>query len=453
MNIFRRTHLPLNPVSGSFPVSGGVTEHDLNDRAMHTGVLAEEYVAFALDGHNHDGIGSASVDHAHLLNGGSTSHSQIDAHINKRIAVPQTELSSAPVNAAVYRIMDTTPAFVGRAGATANSVMALLGEDVVVGASGNPVTIVNITSDLAGTVSVVGAGYVAQPYVHFSEPIPNIPIRIRYGIEMTLDTLPESVLINEPLWVGETDQNVRALVAEIKGGAFDRVVDASQNLQGLDARILTLNNDLAGISNDVADVTNSVNNMTGSVQDLDNDIQGLDGRVGVLEGIVAAGASKQFGIAPEFANMVFDNDGLAASNGTWVSRFESLPNMFHTALQWSTNLSTEQHYRVKVAVKLPNDFGAWDSACPIKIWRKSAGLLDNVALHVTMHDIANAATNIDYMDISNSTTNAWEQFEVAPVSSGNFVANGWFVLTLEAMANGIGNTISIGRIDFNYVTA
>lgn len=453
MNIFRRAHLPLNPVSGSFPISGGVTEHDLNDRDAHSGALNEEYVAFSLDGHSHDGIGSKAVDHTNLLNAGLVSHSQIDAHINKRIAVPQTELSSAPVNAAVYRLADATPAFVGRAGATAGSVMALLGEDIVIGASGNPITIVNITSDLAGNTSVVGMGYVAQPYVHFSEAIPNVPIRIRYGVEMTLDTLPESVLINEPLWVGETDQDVRALVAEIKGGAFDRIIDANQNLQGLDTRIAGLSNDIANVNDNVTGVSNDVSSLSGSVQNIGNDIQDLDGRVGVLEGVIAAGVNKQFGIAPEFANMVFDNNGLTASNGTWVSHFESLPNMFHTALQWSTNLNTEQRYRIKVAVKLPNDFGAWDSTCPIKIWRKSTGSLANVSLHLTLRDIANAATNIDYLDVSSSAINAWEQFEVAPISSGNFVANGWFVLTLEAMANDVDNAISIGRIDFNYVTA
>jgi hypothetical protein len=148
--------------------------------------------------------------------------------------------------------------------------------------------------------------------------------------------------------------------------------------------------------------------------------------------------------------MVFDNAGLPSSNGTWIGKFDSM----HTALNWSTNLSSDQYYRIRLAVKLPSDFGNWDGVCPLKVWRKSAGALSNVGVKVTLHDIAGNVTNINQLDAANGTADTWEQFAAPAITPAtyNFQANGWCYLTLEVKANGVGNDISVGRIDFNYVT-
>lgn len=241
--------------------------HDLSSTEDHSGVLAEAKVEFVGTGHNHSGgTAGAIVAHGSLSENGTYTHAQLDAHIedttnnphgvdavqagavaaSKLIAVPQIENITSLDNS-YYQIQQSSPmVLVGHnAGDDPNRFFSILDEDgtLLMDAGGNVIRIGAITSDQAGTISVVGQGYVAQPYIHLIDGasaayIPNRYVRVRYGVEATVSTMPEDILLRESVWVGETDADLRNLIAGIKGDAFDAasaitLQDAKDNIDNL----------------------------------------------------------------------------------------------------------------------------------------------------------------------------------------------------------------------------
>ena len=206
-----------------------------------------------------------------------------------------------------------------------------------------------------------------------------------------------------------TSGSIEAYVAEIKGAAYDYPILPSQSLLGLHGRLETLES--AG---------------------------------------APSGQEKQFGIAPEFANMVFDNTDIVDSNGTWLGGLDTSEAMMQSFLEWSTNVASLQSYKIRVMVKLPSDFGGWQNVA-MRFWCKGLGVLSNIGLSVTVSDVNGLPTNILNLPVS-FVANTWQAITV-PLSSGTFIANNWLCLTFEAKANGIGNAVRIGRVDFQYLTA
>lgn len=258
---------PVAPDSGYIPVSGNIhlQKHDLNSDADHLGVLPEDKIHFmSLGGHTHDGINSCKFNHSNLDGIGLNSHIEIDNHLGsqanphmvtpfqigaieaqKPIAIPQTEQSDSSVTTTVYRVKAVAPIFVGRnIGINPNSVISLFEMDGTrLANNGLPITITKITSDASGDNSVVGFGYVTNPYIHLTA-IPNKNIKLRYGIECVFERLPETVLLNEPMWVGETTADVRQWISEIKGMAYDTPVAPDKTLLELSNRIDIMERDI-----------------------------------------------------------------------------------------------------------------------------------------------------------------------------------------------------------------
>jgi hypothetical protein len=277
----------LNPIQGLIPDSGDIhfRLHALDSDSDHSGQLLESKILFSpTSGHVHDGIDAAKLSHSDLLGIGLHNHIQIDSHLLNRtnphqvtaaqtgapnalqaIAAPQTEQSVGAVSSSVYQLRALAPIFVGRtSGIDPNALVALIevdGTKLMVG--GVQVTIIKVTSDSAGNDSVIGLGYYANPYLHLSA-IPSKVIRMRYGIESSLGSIPESLLLNEPIWVGETDADIRGLIADIKGMAYDAAVPDDDDLGSLAIRISAIESeiDIATSASLVfkADIISSINN-------------------------------------------------------------------------------------------------------------------------------------------------------------------------------------------------
>jgi len=335
---------------------------------------------------------------------------QLEDLANKPMAIPQGEHSSVPLSGNFYQIMTSMPVFVGLPGMPPELIVSF--DDDIIGASGSPIVVSNITSDLNGLDVVVGNGYVQNPVIWFSENIPNMEVKLRYGIKSSLGGLPENVLLLEPRKIAEMQADTVAWIAQVKGAAHDYAITADQSLLGLDVRLQNLENN----------------------------------------GFQNSGQEKQFGIAPEFANMVFDNSGLLNSNGTWVGGFETEGSVLQTFMEWSTNISTTQTNRMRIMVKLPGDFGMWHGATPIKVWLKGVGAANNVGINATLSDVNGAQTSINNSPIV-VTMNTWQQATLPSIDVGSFSADGWACLTLTTSAKDLGNAIRVGRIDFTYLTA
>lgn len=357
---------------------------------------------------------------------------------NKPLATPQKEVSSGAVATNYYQLTTVSPVFVGNAGSTAAMVIGFA--IPVVGASGNEILITDITSDAAGLNSVVGMGYVLNPFVRFSEPIPNQTISLRYGTQNTLANLPEGVLLIEPMKIAEVQADTQAWIATIKGENYDAPVPTNRSLLALDNRLNSAESDIS--------YTQSV---TGGLSD---SVAYLSNMVNAFQGKIGAGLVKEFGIAPEFSNMVFDDEGIVEADGTWMSGVETGLGNLHTYLEWSTNVpSAPQSNRIRIMVKLPRDFGLWHSLEPIKIWYKGEGNVANVALKVSLHDSFGTLTNLADETIPLHTNfGAWNQYTTSNIANGIFSPEQWMCLTLEASAQDLANKIKIGRIDFKYIT-
>ena len=336
---------------------------------------------------------------------------QLDDLVKKPLAIPQSERLSAPLSGNFYQIMADLPVFVGLPGTPAELIVSL--QDEVIGGSGSPIIVTNITSDLGGLNPVVGDGYVTNPVVWFSENIPSVVITLRYGVKSSLGGLPETVLLMEPRKIAEVQADTNAWIAQIKGTDYDQPISADQTLLGLDERLDQLES--SGIQN--------------------------------------SGQEKEFGIAPEFSNMVFDNSGLSNSNGTWLGGFETEGSMLHTYLDWSTNITVPQTNRMRIMIKMPGDFGAWNGVAPIKVWLKGIGSMSDIGLNITLSDTNGAQTNINNSPIAMAAMNTWEQVALPTINVGAFTPNEWVCLTLTVLARDVGNTIRVGRIDFAYLTA
>jgi len=247
MTIFERTSQPSVSWDDVSPFLHN-QKHDLDSSSDHEGSLSEAKVLFDGLGHKHEGgVSGAVISHTALGDKGGYSHSQIDTHLDniinphtvtavqagavdatKGIAVPQSE-NVATLNDTKYQIQQINPmVFVGQSiGDDPSRFITILEEDgsLMMDGGGTVIRVGAITSDMAGTTSVVGDGYVAQPYIHLidgaSAPYnPNKFVRVRYGIEATVSTMPEDILLREAVWIGETDADLRNLVAEMKGVAY-----------------------------------------------------------------------------------------------------------------------------------------------------------------------------------------------------------------------------------------
>lgn len=169
-----------------------------------------------------------------------------------------------------------------------------------------------------------------------------------------------------------------------------------------------------------------------------------------------SGILREFGIAPEFANMVFDRANNENSQGAWESGCESSlsgqDGGFHNFLQWSTELATRQDGRIRVSVKLPHDFGEWIGSNPVTVWFKAVyENVQDVGLHISIKDTLGLSV-YDSLVNPEASNGGWIHFVVPTFTSGIFEANGWFLLTLSAHVRGQGNSVKIGRIDFKYKT-
>lgn len=364
---------------------------------------------------------------------------ELDGLRNKPLAIPQTERSDSILAVSYYRVTGVAPVFAGYAGATAAMVVSFV--EPVIGNSGNELTIVDITSDAAGLNSVVGTGYVLNPYIHFSEPVPGVVVNLRYGIQSTLGGLPEGVLLVEPMKIAEVQADTQSWIAAIKGTSYDTPVAPTRTLIGLDSR--------------VGAVEGASQMLQGSVSNLSSATVALDNRATALENKVGSNVIKEFGLAPEFANMVFDNSNLVNTDGIWLGGADMGPTSIHTFLEWSTNVvSTPQSNRVRVMVKLPHDFGLWHPLMPIRIWYKGDGDASKIGLNVTVFDEFATVTNISSEPmLFGANIGVWNQHVTSAIENGVFAPNQWICLTFETTAEGVGNTVKIGRIDCKYLTA
>jgi hypothetical protein len=271
--------------------------------------------------------------------------------------------------------------------------------------------------------------------------MPLLEHNLRYGIQSTLGGLPEGVLLVEPMKIAEVQADTQSWIAAIKGTSYDTPVAPTRTLIGLDSR--------------VGAVEGASQMLQGAVSNLSSATVALDNRATALENKVGSNVIKEFGLAPEFANMVFDNSNLVNTDGIWLGGADMGPTSIHTFLEWSTNVvSTPQSNRVRVMVKLPHDFGLWHPLMPIRIWYKGDGDASKIGLNVTVFDEFATVTNISSEPmLFGANIGVWNQHVTSAIENGVFAPNQWICLTFETTAEGVGNTVKIGRIDCKYLTA
>lgn len=159
----------------------------------------------------------------------------LDEIANYPLAVPaQEDTGLGPVGSDVYQFQTVQPVYVGvTGGEDPNGFIGLFDTD---GNEIESITVTDVTSDLAGTTSVIGDMFATQPYIQFSGNIPE-ELTLKFGIESSLLSLPKNALLREGILVGEVDGDVQAFIAEIKGTNFDVPVAGDSDLVSLDSRI------------------------------------------------------------------------------------------------------------------------------------------------------------------------------------------------------------------------
>ena len=153
----------------------------------------------------------------------------------------------------------------------------------------------------------------------------------------------------------------------------------------------------------------------------------------------------QFGMSPEYGNAVFDNDGLLYSFGTWLGGYETASA--YSFLSWTSMESTLQSHRVRIAVKLPSDFGAWATS-PVRFSHKEEGSAADVEIAVSMTLPNGTVTSLS--PLISKSVGAWSEYTVSSIG-GAYAANEWFVVTIGVGAKN-SSTVKLGRIDFSYLT-
>jgi len=166
----------------------------------------------------------------------TTVQDALDEFNLKPMAIPAQETSAGVVATSYYQVTSLTPIYVG--------IVPLEAVETFIGifrASDDfeLEIVTDVTSDSAGTTTVVGNTWALNPYIQFSAP-PGVQIKVKYGLQSTLGELPIKTLLSEGIAVGEIEADVAAILADIKGTAFDVAVPNTRDLVGLDNRVSTL---------------------------------------------------------------------------------------------------------------------------------------------------------------------------------------------------------------------
>lgn len=160
---------------------------------------------------------------------------------------------------------------------------------------------------------------------------------------------------------------------------------------------------------------------------------------------------ESFGLAPEFPNVVFDGDGLAA-NGGWVGGHDTGVNGgMQNFLMWTSVQPAMQSNRLRLMVKLPSNFSSW-AANPIRLWHNQDGTVDtDVSIDLAVSLPNGTAATIAPTSITKSFGDkVWAEHAVTGIT-GTYAAGDWFCITLTVGAQNNGK-VKIGRIDFFYNT-
>lgn len=188
---------------------------------------------------------------------------------NKPIATPVQETSALIVTTDYYQVTSSIDAYVGTTpGVDPNSLFALYDVDGIE----LPITVLDVTSDQAGTTSVLGQTWHNKPYLQLSA-VPNEQILVKYGVESTLASLPIDALLKEGVISAEIDSEVIAAIADIKGTAWDVPVPAQRNLVGLDTRMTAVEG-LAHVHKIGVDAVGTMDGVNASFTTPDNYVLG-----------------------------------------------------------------------------------------------------------------------------------------------------------------------------------
>lgn len=158
----------------------------------------------------------------------------LDEFSSMFLAVPVRETSAAVVGASYYQLTAAEDVWVSDTpGKDPNTLVGLYDEDgdELVG-----ITVTDITSDQAGTTTVIGNSWHNQPYVQLSG-VPGVKVMFKYGIKGQLAALPTDTLLREGVIVAEVDSDVIAAIAAIKGTAWDAPVPTGRSLDELGDRV------------------------------------------------------------------------------------------------------------------------------------------------------------------------------------------------------------------------
>lgn len=199
-----------------------------------TGEVKFENNIVMTDGTTIDGVDIS----AHVAD--SSLHSTMST---KEMAKPSRHESPSSISNTYYQL--TGKVYVGESTSdNPNGLVALYDVD------GNELNIAvsDITSDSAGTNSVIGSTWHTDPYIQLSSA-PGVVTLFKFGTYTTLGTMPINALMTEGVITGEVDADVQSALSEIKGSSYAWNDAPPATLEGL-------NSSLSGKLNNTTDTFN-----------------------------------------------------------------------------------------------------------------------------------------------------------------------------------------------------
>lgn len=167
-------------------------------------------------------------------------------------------------------------------------------------------------------------------------------------------------------------------------------------------------------------------------------------------------------LAPEYPGATLTGDG-SSNTGTMTSDFcengvsADLPQTntsvcntsgdVHTYYSWTTSQGSAQDYDIWIRWRVPDNFSAWASSNPIKIWGKRTDTTNN-AVTVYLYDTAGTLENSGGTQVAGT---AWTQTSLEASLAGTYTAGSFMTFRVVLNADTGGDSVQVGEITLDYL--
>lgn len=172
--------------------------------------------------------------------------------------------------------------------------------------------------------------------------------------------------------------------------------------------------------------------------------------------------TRQVTLSPEFPGATLTGDG-SSNTGTMTSDFceqtasTDIPDTntsvcdtagdIHNYYSWTTAEASAQDYDIWIRWRVPDNFSAWASSNPVKVFGKRTDITNN-AVNVYIYDtVGTVETNANGAQVAGTT---WTQTSISSLA-GTYTAGSYMTIRIKVTAD-TSDSVQVGEINLDYLT-